>query len=120
MQNVKRRTPWGRIVFRLGGPDRNEMAPAREGTTIGTSLDKLEAINSGPFSLTGFGWDYEGRTVSWQKGKLPKQLQLDLKPIKTVPDKAYDSVLGDRYFGSSFQGMKKLNLAVEKIFVRWD
>jgi hypothetical protein len=92
----------------------------REGITIGTSLDELEVINGGLFSLTGFGWDYEGRTVSWEKGKLPKQLYLDLKPIKAVPEKTFENVLGDRSFSSSFPGMIKLKLAVKKIFVRWE
>ncbi len=91
-----------------------------EGITVGTSLDRLEAINGCPFSLTGFGWDYSGRTMSWQKGKLPRQLQLDLRPVRDVPEKEYEHVLGDRDFSSSFPGMKNLKLVVERIFVRWD
>lgn len=92
----------------------------QEGITIGTSLDQLEVINGRPFKLTGFCWDYEGRTVSWEKGRLSQQLQLDLRPTKDVSESEFETVLGDRYFSSSFPAMKKLGLVVEKIFVRWD
>jgi hypothetical protein len=92
----------------------------KEGITIGTTLDQLEKINGGPFTLTGFGWDYEGRTMSWESGKLPKQLQLELVPTQKVTDEEEDSVQGDRGFKSDHPVMKKKKLAVKTIFIRWD
>jgi hypothetical protein len=55
-----------------------------EGITIGTTLEQIAKFNGGPFTVAGFGWDYEGRTLSWENGNLPKQLQLDLVPTQEV------------------------------------
>jgi hypothetical protein len=92
----------------------------KDGITIGTSLDSLEVINGCPFKLTGFAWDSEGCTVSWENGKLSRQLQLELTPTKQISKSEFDEVVGDRDFSSSFPIMKKMGLIVEKIFVRWD
>jgi hypothetical protein len=40
------------------------------GVTLGTSLVDLETINHGPFTLSGFGWDYGGTVTSWRGGSL--------------------------------------------------
>lgn len=90
------------------------------GIMIGTSLDEIERINKGIFKLTGFGWDYPGRTVSWGNGVLPIQLQLDLRPGTEVSDDKFMQVLGDGYFESSNEVIKSMNLKVKRIFVRWD
>jgi hypothetical protein len=92
----------------------------KEGIAVGISLEALEKINGGPFKLTGFGWDYGGRTISWENGNLPRQLQIDLTPTKKVSESEYQSVSGDRDFISSNPVMKKLGLTVENIFIRWD
>lgn len=92
----------------------------KEGITTGISLDTLEKINGCAFKLTGFGWDYGGRTISWEKGKVPQQLQIDMTPTKKVSQSEFQTVLGDRDFSSSNPIMKKLELIIENIFVRWD
>jgi hypothetical protein len=91
-----------------------------KGITIGTTLEQIEKFNGGPFKLTGFGWDYEGRTMSWENGNLPKQLQLDLVPTQEVTAEEDDSVQGDRNFRSDHPVMKKKKLAVKTVFIRWD
>jgi len=39
-----------------------------QGISIGTTLKELEMINGKPFSLAGYGWDYGGTVLSWEKG----------------------------------------------------
>lgn len=91
----------------------------KEGITVGTSLDELEKINGGPFLITGFGWDYPGRTVSWEKGKLPRQLQLELGQSKDIGETEYLQVVGDGYKSSDHPVIKKMGLKVRTIYVRW-
>ena len=42
------------------------------GITTGTSLKQLELINTKPFILRGFGWDYSGFVSNWNNGTLGK------------------------------------------------
>ena len=90
------------------------------GIKIGTMLSKIEKLNSTPFKLTGFEWDYPGRTVSWEKGKLPTQLQLELEPSVDLPEKERYQVVGDSSFSSSNAIIKKMKLKVRTIYIRWD
>lgn len=90
-----------------------------EGVTIGTTLEELEKINGGPFQIFGFGWDYEGRTVSWENGKLPSELQLDMTSTKKVSPEEERQVLGDGFFSSDHPVMKKKGLKVGTIYIRW-
>ncbi len=87
------------------------------GIGIGTTAATLTKLNGGPFSLTGFGWDYAGRVVNWRGGKLPKQLTVDLRATRKV-SRAYDqSVLGDKIFPSNNPVMLQKRLVVWRIFV---
>jgi hypothetical protein len=61
----------------------------KEGISIGTTLKTVEQANKGPFKLTGFEWDYPGRTTSWEKGKLSPSLQLDFAATKKVSVKEH-------------------------------
>ncbi len=90
------------------------------GVTIGTTINQLEKINKGRFKLTGFEWDYPGRTVSWEKGVLPIQLQLDLDSDVELPFEEQRMVVGDGYFNSDNHIIKKMGLKVESIYIRWD
>src|SRR5438477_11282469 len=38
--------------------------------TLGMSLEELERKNGRAFTLSGFGWDYEGVIISWSGGIL--------------------------------------------------
>lgn len=40
------------------------------GVRVGTTLAELEELNGGPFTLSGFGWDYGGGLGSWENGRL--------------------------------------------------
>jgi hypothetical protein len=91
----------------------------RDGITVGTSLEKLETANGLPFRLMGFGWDYEGRTVSWGKGRLPKELTVDLQPTRKVTAAEERAVQGDREFSSGHPSMQKMGLVVARLFVSW-
>jgi len=90
------------------------------GITIGTTLEEMEKINGGIFKLTGFGWDYPGRTVSWEQGNLPIQLQLDLDPDVKLSDKELMQVSGDSYFSSNNPIIKKMKLKVVRMHILWD
>ena len=90
------------------------------GITIGTTLNEVEKINEDTFKLTGFEWDYPGRTVSWEKGALSTALQIDFESDVSLPWKEYEQVMGSDSFSSDNQIMRKLNLKVTHIHIRWD
>src|SRR5205807_2943094 len=48
--------------------DRSQWAIA-PGISLGMSLVEIERANGGPFTLTGFAWDYSGTIVGWQGGR---------------------------------------------------
>jgi hypothetical protein len=91
----------------------------KEGITIGTTLDEIEKLNGRPFKLTGFEWDYPGRSVSWEGGKISKTIQIDFKITIELPLEKYRKVLGDGPFSSSNAFMKEMKLVVDKIAVNW-
>jgi hypothetical protein len=90
------------------------------GVKIGTTLEQLEVINKSKFKLTGFEWDYPGRTVSWENGILPVQLQLDLSSDTDISFEELNQVSGDGEFSSNNEIIRKMKLRVERIFIRWD
>ncbi len=90
------------------------------GLKIGDSLEKVEKYNSTVFKLTGFQWDYPGRTTSWEKGKLSENLQLDFWTDKKIAESDAQKIAGDGEFKSSNKVMKKMKLEVKTIFIRWD
>ena len=89
------------------------------GITVGTSLETVEKINGGAFRITGFGWDYAGRTVSWEGGRLPDQLQLAFEPTHTMSAEKEQEVTGDQRLSSDHPVIRKKGLKVETIFIRW-
>jgi hypothetical protein len=90
-------------------------------------LKELERLNGGPFLLAGFGWDYSGTVVSWERGKLEKEFTtngrviLRLKPIeeiyKMVSPQEAQSVMGDQDFRSDKKVMQKINPRVYEIVI---
>lgn len=40
------------------------------GVTVGTTLAEVERLNGRPFTLNGFGFDYGGLVLDWQRGRL--------------------------------------------------
>lgn len=91
----------------------------KEGISIGTTLEKVEQANQGAFKLTGFEWDYPGRTVSWGSGKLNSSLQLEFVPTSKVTPKELQTVAGSSEFSSRHPVIKKMKLKVARLFVRW-
>ena len=87
------------------------------GIGIGTTAATLTKLNGGPFSITGFGWDYAGRVVNWRGGKLPKQLMVDMQGTKKVRRAYEQSVLGDTIFPSNNPVMLQKRLVVWRVFI---
>ncbi|MEO8025704.1 MAG: hypothetical protein ABI823_04500 [Bryobacteraceae bacterium] len=97
----------------------------RSGITIGTTLQKLEQLNKKPFSLSGFFWDYAGGVISWDDGKLEKELDkggrlmLFLSPSKDAVEKLTSeerkAISGDQTMRSGDAPVRKLNPAVESM-----
>ena len=90
------------------------------GIAVGSTLDEVEKLNGGPFKMTGFEWDYPGRTVSWESGVFPAQLQLDFEPSAKISQPELFQVVGDGHFSSKNRIIKKMKLKVNAIHIRWD
>lgn len=96
--------------------------------SLGTSLKELERLNGRAFHLSGFGWDYSGTVLSWDKGSLEKELNggngrlfLRLGPPSDthVPEEEQSQVLGDSDFSSDHPVMQKLNPKVYQVIWRF-
>ena len=88
--------------------------------SIGTSLRELERLNGRPFTLSGFGWDYEGTVMSWNDGGLEKEFQHNGRVIvRLAPSAAgqvdLDKLAGDRPFSSANPIMQRINPRVYEI-----
>jgi hypothetical protein len=102
------------------------------GIRFGTSLSELEAMNGGPFTLSGFGFNYGGNVLSWDNGKLSKLdcggrvvLTLDGErsgssryAVPMTPEEVH-AVRGDRPISSSTPAMRKLNPRVVGILFQF-
>lgn len=93
-----------------------------ENVSIGTTLQTLEALNGGPFTLSGFDWDYSGTVLSWgDHGKLrPRFQQNGMLIVRFAPPAGADvdtlmSASGDQPFSSANPVMQKLNPTVYQI-----
>lgn len=93
-----------------------------EGIRLGTTLRTLERLNGGPFTMTGFDWDYSGTILSWDGGKLETLSQphgrvfLSLQPAEHHYDR---SVSGDRDISSRHPEMQRLDPVVRTIRVEF-
>ncbi|HZI89327.1 MAG TPA: hypothetical protein VFD83_02630 [Candidatus Polarisedimenticolia bacterium] len=93
--------------------------------TLGMTLAELERRNGRPFTLSGFGWDYEGAVVSWAGGILDTALTSDVK-VYLRPARVdwarpeYGALQGDRPFPSSQPEMRALNPRVYQIVVDYE
>jgi hypothetical protein len=90
---------------------------APHGISLGTSLKQLEQFNGRPFQLSGFGWDYSGTVLSWEKGSLAADLdgehgrvvvRLD-SSTANMTEEEQSQVMGDRDFSSRNPVMQKFN-----------
>lgn len=95
-----------------------------EGITLGTSLREIERANGRPFVLTGFGWDYGGTIIGWQRGRLERPFTTDGRVILRLrppagAGRSAGAVTGDREFRSSHKAMQQINPRVYQIIVEF-
>ncbi len=100
-----------------------------EGIGLGTSLKTVERLNGRPFTLAGFGWDYEGTSLDFQGGALGGgacQLTLRFAP-HAVDDAAAEALgpllaqlTGDGAFRSDDPAMQKVDPVVYEMVLKWD
>ncbi|MCB0572523.1 MAG: hypothetical protein KDC66_22295 [Phaeodactylibacter sp.] len=89
-----------------------------QGVTVGTTLEELERINGGPFSIYGFGWDYGGLVTDWQGGKLRPYLIVALTPGK--PELVGPEVSGDRAFSSGDPHIRAIEPRVGSMVITFE
>lgn len=94
--------------------------PTKSGVKLGMTTDELEALNGKSFTFSGFGWDYGGGIISWNKGKL-EDAKMGITLTESVPNKVSDDemmkVLGDQEIKSDNPVVKKLQPRVARISV---
>ncbi len=101
----RRRLPWMRI-------ENASTWQSQNGIHVGMPLAEVERINGGPFSLSGFEWDYGGRVTDWRGGTLSRplpggcQIGIDFYPAENAPAAALDNVSGDQDFASDNADMR--------------
>jgi len=102
------------------------------GIRMGIRLNELEALNGGPFTISGFGFNYGGNVRSWDGGKLAA-LDCGARVVLTLDgehsgagrytvamtSEETHAVRGDRPIGSSTPAMRKLNPRVVGILVQF-
>ena len=98
----------------------NEKSPwtTSQGVAVGTSLDKLEEINGGPFQFAGFEWDNSGYANDWQDGRIPDNVIVFLEPSN--PKLVYPDLLGDGLFSSENEKAKAAGLYVRAVEILVD
>ena len=92
------------------------------GIGIGASLADVQSRNGGPFTFSGFDWDYGGTITDWRGGKLKpandnavsERMQLRM-PADGSGEKPYP--MGDSEFSSDDPRWKDLGIAVGGISV---
>lgn len=96
-----------------------------QGITLGTSLRELERLNGRPFVLTGFGWDYGGTIISWERGALARafatggRIILRLRPPSGLTQGVLRPVTGDREFRSNHATMQRLNPRIYQMIIEF-
>ena len=94
--------------------------------SLGMSLKELERINRKPFTVLGYGWDYEGTVWSWEAGALTDELKgrvtlrLNSNSDTIAVRKDLDQLLGDRSFPSSSPALQDLNPQIYELLFNFD
>ncbi|HKK78574.1 MAG TPA: hypothetical protein VJ933_03050 [Phaeodactylibacter sp.] len=86
-----------------------------QGITIGSSLETVEAIDSRPFELYGFEWDYGGYVNDWKDGQLSNNLSLRFAPRNGV-DMPME-VVGDMTLSSDSELLRQTQPVVSELSV---
>ena len=102
-------------------PARDNRVAAQNGLAPGLTLAQVEKLNGGPFSLSGFQWDYGGFVGDWQGGALSKPaaggclVTVRFTLPETTPDAVASAVAGDRTFSSTDPKMRAAKPIVDEI-----
>ena len=113
-----RRTRLRRVDVYPGPERKSEACEWRtvQGITLGRTLKGIERLNSRPFLLPGFAWEYEGTVIDWRGGRLGRpsssggRLLLRLAPREEdVQLPGWRQVQGDRSFSSGHPVIERLN-----------
>lgn len=104
-------TTLNQIVIR--NPEGDWATP--EGIKIGMSIEKINAINDQTFQLMGFEWDYSGRVINWQGGKLDDRLKLSFEHHGDIS--VYPFLQGDKIIYSNNSSLIKVKPTVVEIEV---
>lgn len=87
----------------------------KSGIQIGQSIKEVTRINGAPFNLTGFQWDYAGKTLNWQGGTLSSHLSLVFDYTGDIS--IYPFLIGDKVISSDNSSLLKLDPRVRQIIV---
>ena len=85
------------------------------GIKVGTTIEELVAINGKDFKFYGLEWDYSGRLVSWNGGKLDKKVSIFLEATNVEP--VFPDLIGDKEFWSSNPKAIEAGLFVNSILI---
>ena len=117
VQNVRTSPKHARV---RGGDGAWTVGP---GVRLGLTLQELEALNGGPFTLMGFGDAYEGTVVSWDRGVLDRALGATSRvAVRLAPSPAERAAAtafaGNQEFRS--EAMRDVNPRVYEIAIDFD
>ncbi len=94
------------------------------GITTGTTLVELEKLNGKPFKFLGFDWDMGGNVVSWNGGKLEKELKsksgkvsIGVQLLPPAGKETPNGLSGDKEISSSDARARKLNPVVDSLSI---
>jgi hypothetical protein len=92
------------------------------GVRLGMRIDEVESLNTTPFKLSGFDWDYGGMVTDWQGGamtRLPGGCRMSLMFIPDPRVRELGSVVGETQFLSNNKDMRGVKPMVARIFVNY-
>ena len=91
------------------------------GLRVGTTLAELERINGGPFTLSGFDWDYGGIVQTKPPGKLSRFLSISTTTVNSqaVSPNEYNQISGDRQISSRHPVLAKVGVVVRSLSMAW-
>ena len=92
----------------------------KEGITIGTDINQLEAFNKKPFTFYGLEWDYSG-DIQWNDGHLDeRRIYGSIDYTGEVMPNEFEGLIGDHTIESSSKIAKKAKLILSEIVMLRD
>ncbi len=87
------------------------------GLKAGMTLEDVEAINTKPFTIMGFNWDYGGAVTDWKGGALAGGDCRVLVRFDPEPGAPTEKVMGDRPFSSDQADVRAAKPTVSEISI---